>query len=247
MHRLKEKISRRLHRSQQKEPATDNQSTSPDCKRSDPIESAKELSQKRSTSVSSKPSITNRSQHEGAVPRSLPEKRRTLSTRDTRGEVNSVKGDDKTPDPSLPEIRKKPDSDEEVSVNLWREAFARLLQTTQDHLRELGYEPSSNTDPGDLDILLKDLRKKMKVCDEKGWKYKGEFVRDYAAKCATWIKWFGDLVIPFAPSQAAGPWGLIKAALEVGCVHITQLLNIDVPVMLRLEVSHGVSSINHGP
>lgn len=246
MHRLKEKFSRWLHRSRHKEPAADNQSTSPDCKRSDPIESAKKLSQKRSTSVSSKPPITNRSQHEGAVPRSLPEKRRSLSTSDTRGEVNSVKGDDKPPDPSLPEIRKKPDSDVEVPGNLWREAFARLLQTTQDHLRELGYEPSSHTDPGDLDILLKDLRKKMKVCDEKGWKYKGEFVRYYAAKCATWIKWFGDLVVPFAPSQAAGPWGLIKAALEVGCVHITQLLNIDVPVMLRLEVSHGVPSSNYG-
>ncbi|GAA91823.1 hypothetical protein RIB2604_02113150 [Aspergillus luchuensis] len=215
MHRLKAKISRRLHRSRHKEPAADNQSTSPDCKRSDPIEPAKELSQKRSTSVPSKPSITNRSQHEGAVPRSLPEKQRSLSTRDTRDEVNSVKGDDKTSDSNLPEIWMKPDSDEEVSINLWKEAFARLLQKTQDHLRELGYEPSSNTDPRDLDILLKDLRKKAKVCDEKGWKYKGEFVRDYAAKCATWIKWIGDLVVPFAPSQASGPWGLIKAALEI--------------------------------
>ncbi|GLA60459.1 hypothetical protein AtubIFM54640_000913 [Aspergillus tubingensis] len=215
MHRLKEKISRRLHRSRHKEPAADNQSTSPDCKRSDPIESAKKLSQKRSTSVSSKPSITNRSQHEEAVPRSHPETSRSLSTSDTRGKVSSVKSETKTSDFSLLVSSKQPDSDEGVSRNLWKEAFEKLSPDTQDGLRKRGYEPSLNTDQGDLYILLNDLRKKVELCDKERWVYKGKFVRDYAAKCATLVQGIGDLVIPFAPSQAAGPWGLIKVALKV--------------------------------
>ncbi|GLB07793.1 hypothetical protein AtubIFM57258_003158 [Aspergillus tubingensis] len=217
MHRLKEKISRRLHRSRHEEPAADNQSTSPDCKRSDPIEPVKELSQKRSTSASGEVLITNRDQHEEAVPRNLTEKRRSLSTSDTRREVSSVIGDDKTPDSSFPDYSKELNDDKKVPRNLWKESFDKLSQKTQDHLRGLGYEPSSDTEQGgDLDILFKDLQEKREFREKEAWKFKNDhLVRDYAATCATWVKRIGELVVPFAPSQAAGPWGLIKAALEI--------------------------------
>ena len=221
MHRLKEKISRRLHHFRHEEPAGDNQFTSPDCERSDPIRPAKKPLRKRSGPVSSEVSITNRNQHAEAVPRSPTEKKRWLLTSDTLGEVSSVKGENKIPHSSLPEFPKELDSDEGVSRNLWKEAFEKLSPDTQDGLRKRGYEPSLNTDPGDLDNLLNDLRKKVELCDKKRWVYKGKFVRDYAAKCATLVQGIGDLVVPFAPSQAAGPWGLIKVALKVGCVDIT--------------------------
>ncbi|OJZ92846.1 hypothetical protein ASPFODRAFT_202600 [Aspergillus luchuensis CBS 106.47] len=168
MHRLKAEFSRWLHRFRHEEPAGDNQFTSPDCKRSDPIRPAKKLLRERSGPVSNEVSITNRDQHAEAVPR-----------------------------------------------NLWKEAFEKLSPDTQDGLRKRGYEPSLNTDLGDLDNLLNDLRKKVELCDEERWVYKGKFVRDYAAKCATLVQGIGDLVVPFAPSQAAGPWGLIKVALKV--------------------------------
>ncbi|PYH38721.1 ankyrin repeat domain-containing protein [Aspergillus neoniger CBS 115656] len=217
MHRLKANISRRLHRSRHKEPAADNQSMSPDCKLSDTIEPAKELSQKRSTSASGEVLITNKNQHEEAVPRNLREKRRSLSVSDTRREVSSVIGDDKTPDSSLPDYSKELNGDKKVPRNLWKDSFDKLSQKTQGHLRELGYEPRFDTkQEGDLDVLLKDLQEKREFRDKEAWKFKNDhLVRDYAATCATWVKRIGDLVVPFAPSQAAGPWGLIKAALEI--------------------------------
>ncbi|GLA91874.1 hypothetical protein AtubIFM57143_006527 [Aspergillus tubingensis] len=216
MHRLKEKISSRLHRSRHKEPAADYQSASPDCKRSDPIEPAKEPSQKRSTSASDEVLITNKDQHEEAVPRNFTEKRRSLSTSDTRREISSVIGDDKTPDSSLPGYSKELNDDKKVPRNLWKESFDKLSQKTQGHLRDLGYETSLDTKQGDLDGLLKDLQEKTEFREKEAWKFKNDhLVRDYAATCATWVKRTGDLVVPFAPSQAAGPWGLIKAALEI--------------------------------
>lgn len=242
MHRLKEKISSRLHRSRHKEPAADYQSASPDCKRSDPIEPAKEPSQKRSTSASDEVLITNKDQHEEAVPRNFTEKRRSLSTSDTRREISSVIGDDKTPDSSLPGYSKELNDDKKVPRNLWKESFDKLSQKTQGHLRDLGYETSLDTKQGDLDGLLKDLQEKTEFREKEAWKFKNDhLVRDYAATCATWVKRTGDLVVPFAPSQAAGPWGLIKAALEVGlCPYNTA--RMDVPIVLGVEVPQMIPS-----
>ncbi|EHA26164.1 hypothetical protein ASPNIDRAFT_36409 [Aspergillus niger ATCC 1015] len=217
MDRWRARLSRRLKRFQHEEPAADTQSTSPDCRRRDPVEHVKELSMRGSTaSVSSEDSIRNRNQHEEAMPQSLPEKRRSLSNSDSPCHINSVTGENRNPDSGFPEPS-KPGSDEEKAGNLWKEAFERLSPTSQDRLRVLGYEPGSEThQAGAVDILLNDLQEKRMLCEKKAWKYKNEiFVRDYAAKCATWVKLIGDLVVPFAPSQAAGPWGLIKVALEI--------------------------------
>ncbi|KAI3009640.1 hypothetical protein CBS147346_1978 [Aspergillus niger] len=217
MDRWRARLSRRLKRFQHEEPAADTQSTSPDCRRRDPVEHVKELSMRGSTaSVSSEDSIRNRNQHEEAMPQSLPEKRRSLSNSDSPCHINSVTGENRNPDSGFPESS-KPGSDEEKAGNFWKEAFERLSPTSQDRLRVLGYEPGSEThQAGAVDILLNDLQEKRMLCEKKAWKYKNEiFVRDYAAKCATWVKLIGDLVVPFAPSQAAGPWGLIKVALEI--------------------------------
>ncbi|GKZ77750.1 hypothetical protein AnigIFM56816_000533 [Aspergillus niger] len=217
MDRWRARLSRPLKRFRHEEPAADTQSTSPDCRRRDPVEHVKELSMRGSTaSVSSEDSIRNRCQHEEAVPRSLPEKTRSPSNSNSPCHIKSVTGEDRKPDSGLPESSKL-GSDEEKAENLWKEAFERLSPTSQDQLRVLGYEPGSETQQaGAVDILINDLQEKRMLCEKKAWKYKNKiFVRDYAAKCATWVKLIGDLVVPFAPSQAAGPWGLIKVALEI--------------------------------
>ncbi|GKZ24761.1 hypothetical protein AbraIFM66951_002019 [Aspergillus brasiliensis] len=216
MDRLRARISRRLHSSRHKEPASNNQSTSSDYRRSDLAEPAQELSKTSTPSVSSEVPITNKNEYEEAVPWSNPEESRSLSPSDARGEVCSAKGEGNTPGSSFFGSSKEPDGDEKIPRNFWNEAFERLSLTTQGQLRQLGYEPSSNIEQeGDLDILREALQEKMALCDGKALKYQEQFVRDYAAKCATWIELIGDLVIPFAPSQAAGPWGLIKVALKM--------------------------------
>ncbi|OJJ75285.1 hypothetical protein ASPBRDRAFT_40571 [Aspergillus brasiliensis CBS 101740] len=216
MDRLRARISRRLHPFRHKEPASNNQYTSSNYRRSDLAEPAQELSKTSTPSVSSEVPITNKNEYEEAVPWSNPEESRSLSPSDARGEVCSAKGEGNTPGSSFFESSKEPDGDEKIPRNLWNEAFESLSLTTQGQLRQLGYEPSSNIEQeGDLDILREALQEKMALCDGKALKYQEQFVRDYAAKCATWIELIGDLVIPFAPSQAAGPWGLIKVALKM--------------------------------
>ncbi|GKZ33027.1 hypothetical protein AbraIFM66950_002744 [Aspergillus brasiliensis] len=216
MDRLRGRISRRLHSSRHKGSASNNESTSSDYRRSDLAEPAQELSKTSTPSVSSEVPITNKNEYEEAVPWSNPEESRSLSPSDARGEVSSAKGEGNTPGSSFFGSSKEPDGDEKIPRNLWNEAFESLSLTTQGQLRQLGYEPSSNIEQeGDLDILREALQEKMALCDGKALKYQEQFVRDYAAKCATWIELIGDLVIPFAPSQAAGPWGLIKVALKM--------------------------------
>ncbi|GKZ69501.1 hypothetical protein AnigIFM50267_004710 [Aspergillus niger] len=215
---LREKALRRLHRFRHKEPAVDNQSTARDGSRSETVEPANESPRRRSASlVSSKGSICNWDPHQEDEPRSLTGTRRLLSTIDARGEASSVKSEEKVSDSSTPESSKELYDDGKKHRNLWKEAYERLPPTRRDRLRKLGYEPGSKTsEEGVLYILLNDLQKKRVLCEKKAWKYKNKFlVRDYAAKCATWVKLIGDLVVPFAPSQAAGPWGLIKVALEI--------------------------------
>ncbi|CAG8119441.1 unnamed protein product [Penicillium salamii] len=128
--------------------------------------------------------------------------------------------------------------------NLWKEAFDRLEATTQAQIRASGYDPESSDiqETSTLNSIFQDLEQKGKLCEAKSWTWKTEnheyIIRDVAAKCATWVKVIGDLVIPFAPSQAAGPWGLVKVLLEIPVTFSQEMLALLGTAERVLQVMH---------
>lgn len=114
--------------------------------------------------------------------------------------------------------------------NLWDEAFLSLTPDEQAQLKAIlgdGQVPSIFTKP-DFASLKVDVQRKQDQCEEKSWKLSfGDhviIVKDFAAKSATWLQKLGDLVIPFAPTAASAPWGLIKGVLQIPISYDHQML-----------------------
>ncbi|KAJ5419757.1 uncharacterized protein N7487_003307 [Penicillium crustosum] len=114
--------------------------------------------------------------------------------------------------------------------NLWDEAFLSLSPDEQAHLKAIlgdGQVSSMFTKP-DFASLKVDVQRKQDQCEEKSWKLSfGDHVivvKDFAAKSATWLQKLGDLVIPFAPTAASAPWGLIKGVLQIPISYDHQML-----------------------
>lgn len=114
--------------------------------------------------------------------------------------------------------------------NLWDEAFLSLNPDEQAQLRAIlgdGQVSSMFTKP-DFASLEVDVQRKQDQCEEKSWKLSfGDHVivvKDFAAKSATWLQKLGDLVIPFAPTAASAPWGLIKGVLQIPISYDHQML-----------------------
>ncbi|RAK99918.1 uncharacterized protein BO80DRAFT_426008 [Aspergillus ibericus CBS 121593] len=135
------------------------------------------------------------------------------------------------------------DGNRTVTRDLWAEAFEELSPQTQTQLSKFGYLPDeSSLQKRDIDTLLHGFQQKSEKCEQKSWKYKTErheiIVRDYAAKCATWVQKVGDLILPFAPSPVAGPWGLVKALLQIPVSYAEEMLALLGTLEKALQIIH---------
>ncbi|KGO75635.1 hypothetical protein PITC_055130 [Penicillium italicum] len=113
--------------------------------------------------------------------------------------------------------------------DLWNEAFLSLRPIEQTQLKTItGSEGVCAFTKPDFAILKAQIQQKQKQCEEDSWKVPiGDhviIVRDFAAKSATWLQKLGDLIIPFTPTAASAPWGLIKGILQVSVTYDSQML-----------------------
>lgn len=118
---------------------------------------------------------------------------------------------------------KRPDSVPAAAASkrdLWEEAFNRLHGKSKEQLYGMGIG-RRNSQPlkATLDDLVLNAQRKQDECEKVSWKLRvGDneiLLRDYGAKTVTWIKSIGDIAVQFAPPQAAPPWAVIKAVLQV--------------------------------
>ncbi|KAH8424305.1 uncharacterized protein LDX57_002057 [Aspergillus melleus] len=188
------KISHRWDRFRHREPRSDDGSTASKRTRSETNELAGQDPKKSDTTP-----IVSEDHCNEATPQDLSTKRRPISSNKTPSQADDARSEGTTPESALIRPSTEEHRDEKITHDLWKEAFESLLPATQAQLQKLGYEPDYSKTPRaqDLDILVQDLQEKLDICEQEGWKCKTEhheyIVRDYAAKCATWIQFIGIL------------------------------------------------------
>ncbi|RAH75063.1 uncharacterized protein BO66DRAFT_71630 [Aspergillus aculeatinus CBS 121060] len=227
MRRLKEKVSHGRDRIRHKETNGDRGSTSSSRTRHNPNQPTEQQSKESATlSVLCRDSTPKENDHcEDLQPQDVSQGNsatlpKHIQHNDTQHSLIHVAKEEDTEESNSHEPSKKDHHNEAQPRDLWNEAFEKLSPATQAQLRAFGYEPVSATSQQEqnLNVIIKVLQQKQKQCEEEAWTFDvGQhkiIVRDYASTCATWVQLIGDLVVPFAPSQAAGPWVLIRKVLK---------------------------------
>ncbi|RAH86793.1 hypothetical protein BO86DRAFT_428564 [Aspergillus japonicus CBS 114.51] len=252
MRRLRQKVSHGWDCIWHRETNADRGSTSSNRTRHDPDQpTEQQLKESATSSVLCRDSTPKEKYHcEDPEPRDISQGNSATLPKhtqhhDTQHSLAYVVKDEDAGEKSKPDEPSQEDHHNKGQArDLWNEAFEKLSPATRAQLRAFGYEPVSRTSQQEqsLNTIIKVLQQKQKQCDEETWTFDvGQhkiIVRDYASKCATWVQLIGDLVVPFAPSQAAGPWGLIKKVLEVPVAFDKQMTALLGTVDRVLQVTH---------
>lgn len=113
-----------------------------------------------------------------------------------------------------------PEDREPTAGSLWDKAFQGLPEKSQQQLVSMGaYKNHQAPFENDIRDIMVNVEEKQKQCEQKAFTIDVNghqiLIRDYAAKSITWLQKAGDIGIQFAPSQAAGPWAVVKAVSRV--------------------------------
>ena len=113
-----------------------------------------------------------------------------------------------------------PNDQQPAPGSLWDKAFQELPEKSQQQLESMGaYKNHQAPLENDIRDIMVNVKEKQKQCEQKGFTIDVDghqiLIRDYAAKSITWLQKAGDIGIQFAPSQAAGPWAVVKAVSQV--------------------------------
>jgi hypothetical protein len=138
--------------------------------------------------------------------------------------------------------------------DLWKEAFQKLSEKTQQELQKLG-KPEQKSQPikQQIDDLVKVAKTRQEECVKKYWVLpvgKHRIVlRDYVVNIVGCLEKIGEVAIQFAPPQASIPWAAFKVVMQVSIrTTVHSLLYTIIPfIVLMLKQSNLFRYLSSNP
>ncbi|KAJ5711890.1 hypothetical protein N7488_006046 [Penicillium malachiteum] len=128
-------------------------------------------------------------------------------------------GSSTRPEQRIPSPEKKQEVEEDVK-DYWHEALKSLPLDKQEALKSMGLDQlESGSVESSFNDLVAIVNERQKECERKFWRIsvrgKTIVLRNYTTSIIDWFEKTGDVAMPFAPTQIALSWSIVKFVLQI--------------------------------